>query len=94
MLEQVPIRSISFSPADTTLRSTGLLGFVSLRYGGLELDGIALRHTRDGRHILSFPETRRRGGHLQQPVRPASGDARAAIESAVFSELRARGVLS
>ena len=92
MLEPITIRSIRFTPAPTWLVATGLKGWVSLRYGGLDLDGIAVRRTRDGRTVLSFPEHRRLGaGRL--PVRPAGNDVRAEIEAEVFAELRRQGAI-
>jgi hypothetical protein len=93
MRDHITIRSIRFAPADPMLITTGLLGFVSLRYGGLELDGIAVRRTRDARHVLSFPEDRRRPGPGRLPVRPAGNDVRGQIEAEVFAELRRQGVL-
>lgn len=93
MRDLLLIRSIEYVAADSALVATGLLGFVSLRYGELDLDGIALRRTRDGRHVLSFPEHRRGRRHVLQPVRPSGQDAREQIEAVVFAELRAQGVI-
>jgi hypothetical protein len=92
MLEVLHARCVRFTAAPPELVATGLHGWVALRYGGLELDGIAVRRTRDGRNVLSFPEHRRLGaGRL--PVRPAGNDVRAQIEADVFAELRLQGVI-
>jgi hypothetical protein len=93
MRDAITIRSIRFTPAPPGLLDTGLIGWASLRYGGLELDGIAVRRTRDGRHVLSFPENRRRPGPGRLPVRPAGNDVRAEIEAVVLAELRQLGVV-
>jgi hypothetical protein len=93
MCDLITIRSIRFTQAPPELLGTGLLGWVALRYGDMELADISVRQTVEGRHVLSFPETRRRSGRVQQPVRPASHDVRAEIEADVFSELRRQGVL-
>ena len=93
MREPIGIRRIRFTQAPPELLGTGLLGWVALRYGDMELADISVRQTVEGRHVLSFPETRRRSGRVQQPVRPASHDVREEIETAVFGELRRRGIL-
>jgi hypothetical protein len=93
MRDLLPIRSIHFAAADSMLMATGLIGFVSLSYGELDLEGIAVRRTRDGRHVQSFPEHRRGRGRVLQPVRPSCQDAREQIEEAVFIELRAMRVI-
>ena len=85
--------SIEFSEASPGLRATGLLGWVSLRYGDLHLDGLTLRRTRDGRTVLVFPEHRTRGGRVRAHVRPGGPDVHAQIESEVVAELRRKGVL-
>jgi hypothetical protein len=93
MRDPITIRSIRFTQAPPELLGTGLLGWVALRYGDMELADISVRQTLEGRRVLSFPETRRRSGRVQQPVRPASQDVRAQIEAYVFAELRLMGVI-
>jgi hypothetical protein len=63
----------------------GLLGFLSLAYGDLILDGVAVRRTADGRMTLSWPERRDRLGRAHPYLRPISDEARRRIEHAVFS---------
>ena len=93
MRDPITIRSIRFTPAPPGLLGTGLIGWVALRYGGLDLDGIAVRQTLEGRYVISFPEDRRRPGPGRLPVRPAGNDVRAEIEADVFAELRQMGVI-
>jgi DNA-binding cell septation regulator SpoVG len=71
--------------SDEDLRS-GLIGFVSLFYGDLVLDGLTVRRTADGRLTLSFPERRDRHGRRHPYVRPLDDDARQRIERVVFGE--------
>lgn len=71
--------------SDDDIRS-GLLGYVSVFYGDLILDGLTVRRTADGRLTLSFPERRDRQGRRHPYVRPLDDDARRRIERAVFAE--------
>ncbi len=93
MRDLLHAHSIAFSEAPPGLRATGLLGWVSLKYGDLDLDGLSLRITRDGRTVLVFPEHRARGGRLRANVRPGDSDVRQRIEADVIAELRRQGVL-
>jgi hypothetical protein len=87
-------RSIEFTEAPSGLRATGLLGWVSLTYGDLDLDGLSLRRTRDGRTVLSFPEHRTSRGRVRADVRPGGPDVHAQIEAEVIADLRRQGMLS
>ena len=69
---------------------TGLLGYLSVAYGNLVLDGITLRRTADGRFALSFPARTDRGGRRHPFVRPADDEARKAIEREILSQLTER----
>jgi hypothetical protein len=63
------------------------LGFVTARYGDLLLDGIAVRRTRDGRVVLSWPSRRDSRGRDHSVVRPCGDDARQALEAAILGAL-------
>jgi len=69
--------------SDKDIRS-GLLGFVSVFYGDLVLDGITVRRTADGRLTLSYPQRRDGRGRSHPFIRPADDDARVRIEKAIF----------
>ncbi len=88
MPSPLTISNIQFTPGTPAERTTGLLGWVRLRYGDLLLDGLALRRTRDARLVLSFPRPSRGGGLARQLVGPAGPDVRAQIEADVIAELR------
>jgi len=68
--------------------SGGLLGFVAVTVGGTwRIDGIAVRHSADGRIVLSFPERRDSSGRRHPIVRPVDAASRAAIEGAILQAL-------
>lgn len=67
---------------------TGLLGFISVEFGNLILDGIVLRRTADGRFTLSFPARTDRAGRRHAYVRPTDDAARQAIEREILGQLR------
>ena len=69
--------------SDKDIRS-GLLGFVSVFYGDLVLDGITVRRTADGRLTLSYPQRRDGLGRSHPYFRPFDDEARLRIEKAVF----------
>jgi|GEM_PF-6664003 len=78
-----PVSSVRFTRAGPSHRATGLLGWVSCSLGAVHLDGIAVRRTRDGHRVLSFP--RGRGGRF--PVRPIDDGARLTIEREIFAAI-------
>lgn len=71
--------------SDEDIRS-GLLGYLSIFYGDVILDGVTVRRTADGRFTLSYPERRDARGHRHPYIRPIDDDARQRIERAVFGE--------
>lgn len=66
---------------------TGLLGYVSVVYGDLVLDGLVLRRTADGRYAVSFPARTDRAGRKHSYIRPANDDVRKAIEAELLWQL-------
>jgi hypothetical protein len=69
---------------------TGLLGYLSVFYGALILDGIVLRKTTVGRFALSFPARTDRWGRLHAYIAPIDDNARRAIEREILSQLGQR----
>jgi len=69
---------------------TGMLGYLSVSYGALLLDGIVLRRTADGRFALSFPARTDRAGRRHAYVRPIDDAARRAIEREILAQLGQR----
>jgi len=68
----------------------GLLGFISVEYGSLVLDGICLRRSAAGKFILSFPARSDGTGKKHSYIRPADDDARRAIEQEILAQLGQR----
>jgi len=88
------VSDIRFVPARPKLASTGLIGFVTCTINDrLQLGGIAVRRTLDGRVVLSFPERGSHGFRLAL-VRPLDDDARLELEGQIFEELRRQGRLA
>ena len=71
--------------SDDDIRS-GLLGFISLFYGDIVLDGLTVRRTADGRLTISYPQRRDGKGRRHPIVRPVDDAARLRIERAIFGE--------
>ena len=78
------ISELCYTPARPEVHKDGLLGFVQCVVAGLLRVDCALRRTRDGRLVLSFPVKHDAAGRQHSLVAPANADARRAIESAVF----------
>jgi len=69
---------------------TGLLGYLSVLYHDLVLDGLTLRQTADRRFVLSFPAKTDRGGRKHPYFRPIDDTARIAIEREILAQLGQR----
>lgn len=84
------------TPPDIRIRSwvrgtadderSGLIGFLSIFYGDVVIDGVTVRRTAAGKLALSFPERRDRKGRAHPVVRPVDDQARRRIEAVVFGE--------
>ena len=71
-------------------RRHGLLGYVSVFYGDLILDGIVVRRTAEGRYALSFPARTDRAGRRHSYIRPADDEVRQAVEREILWQLGER----
>jgi len=69
---------------------TGLLGYVSVLYGDLLLDGLVLRRTADDRYAISFPARTDRAGRKHSLIRPANDEVRKTIEAELLWQLGER----
>ena len=88
------VTRLRFTPANLDDKRRGLLGYVACDLNGqVGIDGIAVRRTLDGRHVLSFPARRDRAGAKHSIVWPVDDDAREDMERQVFLHLQAQGVL-
>ena len=84
----IKITNVQFTSADPRDVETGLLGWIRCTLNGsIQLDGISLRRTRDGRHTLSFPARFDQAGRLHHYLRPLDDETRHAIERQVFKAL-------
>ena len=81
------IRIKSWVRATTDEIRTGLLGYMSVCYGDLILDGIVLRRTAAGKFTLSFPARTDRTGKRHSYIRPVDDAARRAIEAELLGQL-------
>ncbi len=79
------IQITAASPAD---RNMGLLAFASCVYGEVEIDGIAIRKTVDGRIIVTFPARPWNGCRRKYFITPRSVPVRRQFEEAILSEFR------
>jgi len=94
MFDTLHIGDIRFAPAKPELRARGLIGWMCCSLNGeIQLDGIAVRRTADGRYFLSFPARTDSNGVSHDYIKPLSKDVRDAIESQVIGDLRRRGYL-
>ncbi len=86
MGDSLVVTDVKYFPASSPEQQTGLLGFIRFRLGGgLDIDGVTLRRTQDGRLTLSYPR-RRRSRHLFA-VKPANEGTHRSIERQVFDAL-------
>ena len=93
MSETLRISQTNFTSGSPEERATGLLGWISLIYGDLLLDGLTLRRTRAGALTIAFPKPTRRSGLARNPVRPVGAAARQRIEAQVIAALRRQGAI-
>jgi hypothetical protein len=82
---EVRIRSWVRSGPDD--ERAGLLGYLSIFYGDLVLDGLTVRKTSDGRIGLGFPARTDRVRRRHPTVRPTDDAARQQIEREVLKAL-------
>jgi len=88
MRPELPIGRLRFSAAGSAEQASGLIGWVQFEYGdALDLDGVAVRRTLDGRLCLSFPARRDRNGREHAYIRPLNDRVRRAIEEQVIGGL-------
>jgi hypothetical protein len=76
-----------FTPGGPAEKVRGLLGYLTMKVGGLRIDGITLRRDAAGGLRLSYPERIDSRGHRHPLVWPLDAATRAAIESAAFQAL-------
>ncbi len=80
------VRIRSWVRASDEEQRSGLLGYLSLFYGDLILDGATIRRTAAGKLTISWPQRRDGQGRKHAYIRPIDDAARRAIEAAVFGQ--------
>ena len=85
---KMTISDVRFTSAGHFEVESGLLGWVQCTLNGsLQLDGLMLRRTREGRLTISFP-ARQDGSNRQHfYFRPLDNDTRLEIEQQIFKAL-------
>lgn len=84
------VRLRSWVRASDAEMRTGMLGYLSVFYGSLVIDGIVLRRaggTAEARFMLSWPARTDRAGRRHAYARPADDTARRAIEREILGQL-------
>jgi DNA-binding cell septation regulator SpoVG len=84
------IRLRTWLRASASDQREGLVGWISIEFGSLLIDGITLRRLAAGGYGLSFPRRTAKDGTRHSIVRPIDDDARRAIEAKVLGQLRER----
>jgi DNA-binding cell septation regulator SpoVG len=88
MPERVTVTDVRFAEAPEGQHRFGLLGWIRFTLNDLVVvDGVALRRTRDGRIVLSFPRRADRHGNVHYDCRPVDNVAREAIQVEVLAAL-------
>ena len=86
--EGLRIDRIGLTTAGPDAAKDGLLGWIRCRLNRrLQLDGITLRRTLDGRPTLSFPAKTDAAGNRRYYLRPMDDATRTEIERQVFEAL-------
>jgi hypothetical protein len=84
------VRVLTWVKASNADIRSGLLGFISIEFGLLVLDGICLRRTSDNRFALSYPARTDRAGRRHAYIKPVDNAARIEIERQILSQLGQR----
>jgi hypothetical protein len=87
----IRVADVRFTPADYAQARRGLLGWVRCIYGDLRLDSLAIRRTRDGRIVLTFPGRVDGAGRERPYVAPQGDAARRDLEVQILAALGAQG---
>ena len=87
-MNRLQISDVKLTTSSLRERNSGLLGWISATLNrSLQIDGITLRRTIDGRHVVSFPFHQGAGGHQQFHLRLVNDAARRDIEHQILSAL-------
>ena len=85
----LPVTHVVFTRARPEEEARGLLGYAMVTFDdGLDVDGVTVHLTREGKYSISFRKIRDRVGIGRFIARPRNPAARDAIENQVLAELR------
>jgi len=88
VLTVAQISAVRFRPASSRDQASGLLGYVSFTIGNLwVVDGIAVRRTRDGEMIISYPTRRDSRGREHAYLRPVNREIAKEAERIILREI-------
>jgi len=87
-----PLRDLRLTRAPRHLARIGLLCWARGRLGGVLVDGLAVRRTRRGRLVVTWPTRRDAGGRVHRLVWPLDCAVREAVRAQVLAEVRRRGL--
>ena len=92
MAKKIQISGVKLTASSPAESKSGLIGWVScVLDDSVQLDGLTLRCTADGRFTLSFPAHRDNAGRHHPYIRPLDDSSRREIEQQVFKALRLEG---
>ena len=89
-MAEIEVRVRTWVKGSDEDQRSGLLGFLSVQYGTLVLDGLTLRRTASGKLAISFPARTDRSGRKHPLIRPADDAARTEIEDELLWQLGER----
>lgn len=84
------VAHVRFTRASAELERTGLMGWVRCHLNGIEVDGIAIRRTAEGRIVPFLPERQDKSGKLHRVVWIPDADERDSVSRSILAVLRAR----
>ena len=88
MSDPLRLSNVEFTATREADARRGLLGWVAFVLANtLLVESVAVRRTRSGRLVLSFPRRADRHGNARYDCRPVDDAARASIESLVIAAL-------
>ena len=85
-MADIPIRIRTWIRGSADDERAGLMGWLSIFYGDVVIDGITVRRTAAGRMALAFPERVSKRGERHSIVAPVNAEARKAIEAEIFRQ--------
>ena len=90
-MPSLTVSNVRFRSASPEQVGSGLIGFVTIVLAdAIEIGGIALRRTLDGKQALSFPQRTDRHGQPHYVARPINERVHRDLERQVFDMLAIR----